>query len=606
MKNNKGFSLVELLAVLAILGILFVIGITAYSRYKVKARKQGYETMAKSASQAASEYKMDHPSATAVTFDTLHKNGYLSSLNDPGSKNSLCSGSVNIKTNSGTSSSLDEEEYTVAICCSNYNYTYYYPAGNKVKNNSGCYAEENMNPTIPEYDITYKITYDIQGGKACKPSSKNVFTNEGQPVTWGTLCKPTRTNYEFNGWYTSDGKEITSKTEATGDIRVYAHWTPRNIFTYKITYDTQGGKACKPSSKTVSTKYGQSVVWGTLCAPTRQQYTFDGWYTSSGTKITSETEATDNITVYAHWTPKNTYMITYDSNGGSECNPSSKTVSTEQGQSVVWGTLCAPTKKHYTFDGWYTSSGTKVTSETEATGDITVSAHWSPVKYTIKLSKGTGIKTIKLNNSATLTQELAYGTEYTYSVTTVNDYYHFTKWTDGSNNNISTEKVGTRKVTGNITLTANGAKNNLYLHYYTNGGTLIPGTKQICRDSINCSPDICERENYAGCTGSKTGLVYRSYPAEFDSNHYEAAGIRDYAPSGSLPMSRKGYTATAYWHVDSATGSIKINGSTKYATTRALVQAMGKDDQLKKGNITVKLYPAWEKNDSMSNGDAGE
>ena len=83
MKNNKGFSLVELLAVLAILGILFVIGITAYSRYKVKARKQGYETMAKSASQAASEYKMDHPSATAVTFDTLHKNGYLSSLNDP-------------------------------------------------------------------------------------------------------------------------------------------------------------------------------------------------------------------------------------------------------------------------------------------------------------------------------------------------------------------------------------------------------------------------------------------------------------------------------------------------------------------------------------------
>ena len=520
MKNNKGFSLVELLAVLAILGILFVIGITAYSRYKVKARKQGYETMAKSASQAASEYKMDHPSATAVTFDTLHKNGYLSSLNDPGSKKSLCSGSVNIKTNSGTGSSLDEEEYTVAICCSNYNYTYYYPAGNKVKNNSGCYAEENMNPTIPEYDITYKITYDIQGGKACKPSSKNVFTNEGQPVTWGTLCKPTRTNYEFNGWYTSDGKEITSKTEATGDIRVYAHWTPRNIFTYKITYDTQGGKACKPSSKTVSTKYGQSVVWGTLCAPTRQQYTFDGWYTSSGTKVTSETEATDDITVYAHW---------------------------------------------------------------------------SPVKYTIKLSKGTGIKTIKLNNSTNLTQKLNYGDEYTYSVTTVNDYYHFTNWTDRSNKKISTEKVGTGKVTGNITLTANGAKNCLYIHYYTNGGTLIPGTKQICRDSINCSPDICERENYPGCTGSATGLVYESSPATFDSGPYDV-GIRDYAPSGSLPMSRKGYTATEYWYVDSATSSIKINATTYYATTRDLVIAMGKDNKLKKGNITVKLYASWEKN----------
>ena len=61
-------------------------------------------------------------------------------------------------------------------------------------------------------------------------------------------------------------------------------------------------------------------------------------------------------------------------------------------------------------------------------------------------------------------------------------------------------------------------------------------------------------------------------------------------------MSRKGYTATAFWNVDSATGSIKINATTYYATTRDLVIAMGKDNKLKKGNITVKLYASWEKN----------
>lgn len=50
------YTLVEILTVIVILGILFAVGITAYSKYKDKARIQGYDTMAKSASQAASEY----------------------------------------------------------------------------------------------------------------------------------------------------------------------------------------------------------------------------------------------------------------------------------------------------------------------------------------------------------------------------------------------------------------------------------------------------------------------------------------------------------------------------------------------------------------------
>ena len=142
MKNNKGFSLVELLAVIAIIGILFGLGLQAYSIYQDKAKKDGYDTMAKSASQAAEEYRMEHPAVDSVNFDTLYNSGLLSSLQDPGSRGEKCTGTVTIETNkSADNTVLDENKYTVTVCCTNYNYTYSYPSGNKVQNINGCQAE---------------------------------------------------------------------------------------------------------------------------------------------------------------------------------------------------------------------------------------------------------------------------------------------------------------------------------------------------------------------------------------------------------------------------------------------------------------------------------
>ena len=42
---------------------------------------------------------------------------------------------------------------------------------------------------------------------------------------------------------------------------------------------------------------------GTVVAPKREGYTFDGWYTSpaGGEKVTPQTIITENVTYYAHW-----------------------------------------------------------------------------------------------------------------------------------------------------------------------------------------------------------------------------------------------------------------------------------------------------------------
>ena len=75
------------------------------------------------------------------------------------------------------------------------------------------------------------------------------------------------------------------------------------IPSYKVTFNANGGSVAT-ASKTV--KYNST--YGTLPTPTREGYTFDGWYTaaSGGTKITADTKvtATGDQTLYAHWTCK--------------------------------------------------------------------------------------------------------------------------------------------------------------------------------------------------------------------------------------------------------------------------------------------------------------
>ena len=65
---------------------------------------------------------MDHPSATTVNFDTLVEDGYLENATDPGTKNTDCEGTVEIKKETGKASKLGKNSYKVYICCSDYQY----------------------------------------------------------------------------------------------------------------------------------------------------------------------------------------------------------------------------------------------------------------------------------------------------------------------------------------------------------------------------------------------------------------------------------------------------------------------------------------------------
>lgn len=165
--NNKGFSLVEILAAIAILAILMSIAMTAYNTYKKKAKSQAYDTMAKSAKDAAENYLMDNPTTKRITFEKLWEEQYLDTITDPGKQSENCRGKVIIeKIESGDNKLLDTNNYTVNVCCKKYNYTYSFPGGAKYEDDE-CKADlYNVNDitsikvlhVYPHNDVSTKLT----------------------------------------------------------------------------------------------------------------------------------------------------------------------------------------------------------------------------------------------------------------------------------------------------------------------------------------------------------------------------------------------------------------------------------------------------------------
>ena len=143
---------------------------------------------------------------------------------------------------------------------------------------------------------TKTVQFNANGGTV-GTKSKNVTIGK----TYGTLPTPTRTGYDFDGWYTqkTDGTKVynTTSVGTNPPTTLYAHWIAKK---YTVTLDANGGTVSM-ASRTAT--YGSE--YPALPAPTREGYTFDGWYTqkTGGTKVDEDTTVTTaaNHTLYAHW-----------------------------------------------------------------------------------------------------------------------------------------------------------------------------------------------------------------------------------------------------------------------------------------------------------------
>lgn len=223
--------------------------------------------------------------------------------------------------------------------------------------------------TVTVKSTPYTVFYDANGGTVL--TAKETVTNGN---VYGMLPTPIRDGYIFEGWYTSrdGGSRVTADTvvNLTADQTLYAHWTNQP---YTVSFDANDGDV-RTSGMTVT----NGSTYGSLPTPTRDGYTFEGWYTSrnGGSKVTADTTVNliSDQTLYAHWTNQ-PYTVNFDANGG-DVHTSSMTVA----NGGTYGSLPTPIRDGYIFEGWYTSldDGRLITSGTivNLTDNQTLYAHW--------------------------------------------------------------------------------------------------------------------------------------------------------------------------------------------------------------------------------------
>ncbi|WP_141499613.1 InlB B-repeat-containing protein [Paenibacillus luteus] len=150
--------------------------------------------------------------------------------------------------------------------------------------------------TIANYTVTYDGNGAISGSA---PTGGSYDYNAGVTVL-GNTGSLVKTGYTFAGWNTAaDGSGtnyMAGETHMMGvsGVTLYAQWT---LDSYIVSFDSNGGAAV--ASQTVS----NSSTASKPVAPTKNGYTFDGWYTNSNLTEAFEfdTAITGDITLYARW-----------------------------------------------------------------------------------------------------------------------------------------------------------------------------------------------------------------------------------------------------------------------------------------------------------------
>lgn len=393
----------------------------------------------------------------------------------------------------------------------------------------------------------------------------------------------------------------------------------RNL-AYTVSFDSNGGTAVASLTVVKNDKAGEPV------APTKTGYSFEGWYTDSGTTIPfnfATTAIASDIKLYAKWTALS-YNVSFNSNGGS----------TVTNQTVSYSGYAAepeaPTRTGYAFAGWYANAGlTNAFNFTTMaiTNHTTIYAKWT----LLPLAAPANVTATAGEEQATITWNAVEGATY-YEV------YQGTVSSEYSDTPIATVSESTyhysasNLTNGTTYYFAIKAGNTVTISTYSNEVEVTPeaivlpalavvsissdnshsalakaGDTVTVTFTANKELDGLPNVTIAGQAADVTLIGNSEYKATYTLSGSEAAGAVSFTIDFTDTEGYVGDTVTATTDGSSVTvdntapsGSLLINDGAASTSSSAVTLTMTSDDGSGSGNIQMRLsndnvnWDSWE------------
>lgn len=322
--------------------------------------------------------------------------------------------------------------------------------------------------------ITYKVTYDLQGGKnaAKNPKKYTVASTQAQR----TLLVPTKVGYTFVKWVDASEENPEETDGLTVIPAIYRNITLRAVWEeneYQVIYHGYDEKYTSEENKDKvvkkTYKYAQladafiPAKEFTVKEEIEDKVSISAWTTKPGGKGKAyaigkgfSKLSADNydpemgkgvINLYAKWGVAN-YKITYQncdaSDGVKNLGAASYVYNAKKAVSIK-----APTRKGYVFAGWTVPEGKDYFDQTKnqikagTAENVVLTAKWSPITYAVKLNLNVKDQGVSFKTNAVLVYGDTKGTGVAYDmdgfafetqdVVNIPTYYKLVGWNTKAN-----------------------------------------------------------------------------------------------------------------------------------------------------------------------------
>ena len=373
--KNKGFTLVELLAVIVILGLILGIAIPKATKTLEQKKQHLYELTINELIETSKKYVTSNPKI----YSDISKYG---------------SSSINVKTlceekliDCPVTDPRNKESITGSIKIEYLNNEYVYTFSND--------AEGII------------LAFDLNGGTASDAGfNENLTVQPYELVSYPSVAK---TDFRLKNWslVSGDAEILTEgiKTRSRNSV-VKAIWVKDVL----VTLNLNGGE----TTQTLNSSY-ETYEQIKLENPTRKNYTFIGWKIESGDSILAGNNlvvGTSATTITALW-KLNTINLSVDLQGGAiEIDPSG---AYDIGEDIV---LKKPIKHGYTFSHWQVVNGNSILSGnviTMGTQATTIKAVWTEnISLAVNLAGGETTQKFEAGYGPNTTLKLVEPTRHNY------------------------------------------------------------------------------------------------------------------------------------------------------------------------------------------------